>query len=368
MSENENGVAASQEIDNRVNKLKNKLEILFSEVELAVELVQEAEITKDRHAAKMEEKELEAFDVQYFSTYEELVQLCKKHNLPDASYVQRRKEFVSLVFRTKLQIARLQAEPEAPTSRGDGVRLKLPKIDFDSFAGKKEEWMGFKKLFMTYIHENTEMSAFEKQRFLRSKVKDEPATLIESFPIDGSAYNEAWKVLLNHYDDPLKKISRHMDAMFRAPPTKNTQLRSLITNFRAQVTALNITFEEHKTEIDVLSQFSIYAFLSKADKGTRLDWERELERRQKFATFDEFIKFMEGRCNAYERAMGSSITEVLSTPHVKGSAMVNTTRTRHCNYCNASDHAMYWCGKFLNLTPEEQCRTVRKKRLCLKCF
>lgn len=106
----------------------------------------------------------------------------------------------------------------------------------------------------------------EKHQFLRSKLKGEPATLVETLPIDGFFYNKAWEVLLQHYDDPMKKIARHLDAILKTSPAKGSQLRSLITHFRAQVAALTITFAE-KPDIDVLSQFAIHLFLSKTDKG-----------------------------------------------------------------------------------------------------
>lgn len=46
-------------------------------------------------------------------------------------------------------------------------------------------------------------------------------------------------------------------------------------------------------------------FLTKCDKNIRIrsDWKKEVEKQQKFSTFNEFTQFMEGRCNAYSRAM-----------------------------------------------------------------
>ena len=143
-----------------------------------------------------------------------------------------------------------------------------------------------------------------------------------------------------------------MDAMFRAPSIKSHQLRSLITNFRALVTALNITFKEHGN-IDEINQFSIYAFSSKADKGTRMYWECELERRQKIRTFDVFIKFMERRRDAYEKAMASSATKSnTSASRVEGSVMVN--EMRQSNYCNSNKYATHACEKFSKLDLEER--------------
>ena len=173
--------------------------------------------------------------------------MCIRDRINADEVIASRKNFVALVkgARTRatqvLNAARTSANSESATKR-----LKFNKIDFNMFDGKKEEWIGFKKLFTTYIHDSAELSLLEKHKFLRSKVKGEPATLIESLPIDGSSYEKAWEILLHHYDDPLKRISRHLDSMFRVSSAKGPQLRTLISHFRAQFVALNITVAENR--------------------------------------------------------------------------------------------------------------------------
>jgi len=109
---------------------------------------------------------------------------------------------------------------------------------------------------------------------------------------------------LGHYDDPLKRVSRHLDAVvLNNANGAKPNLRKLVAQFRSHVTALKIAFSENK-DIDVLSQFCIRSFLQETTNSTRLDWQREIEKR-KSATFDDFITYMDSRCNAFERAMGN---------------------------------------------------------------
>lgn len=69
----------------------------------------------------------------------------------------------------------------------------------------------------------------EKHQFLSSKVADEAATLIEPLPLDGSHYEAAWKILISHYDDSLKRVAKHLDALsnvnFSGP--KNVERKSV---------------------------------------------------------------------------------------------------------------------------------------------
>ncbi len=45
------------------------------------------------------------------------------------------------------------------TSARDPINhLKFSKIEIDAFSGKKDKWLNFNKLFLTYIHESDQSS------------------------------------------------------------------------------------------------------------------------------------------------------------------------------------------------------------------
>lgn len=93
-----------------------------------------------------------------------------------------------------------------------------------------------------------------------------------------------------------------MEALFNFQPAKSGQLRGLITHLKAQVTALQVIFNEN-SNTDALSQYASHVFLMKGDKGTRPDQELKLQKCQEFTSLDIFIKFMKGGCNAQKQAV-----------------------------------------------------------------
>lgn len=148
-----------------------------------------------------------------------------------------------------------------------------------------------------------------------------------------------WCTRMDHFDDPLKTVTKRLDTMFSCPnvitlsgkPARKQTLRSLITTFRPNATALQLIFRE-KPEIDPVSQFLIYAFLQRADRNTRIEWEREVQKTAKFATFKEFSSFMEGRCNSFERAIGTMTSnESVSNSTRQTSAFAMTTKKPQWN-------------------------------------
>ncbi len=158
--------------------------------------------------------------------------------------------------------------------------MKYAKIDIKTFDGGKLDWQRFKAAFTTYYHDMN-LSDLEKHQVLFTKISGEANDLISEFPLNGKHYEDALQTLLDHYDDPLKTVARNLDALASTPVVgvnkegkdkKKQTLRSLITHFRPNVTAIQMTFTENPS-IDTTSQFFIHQFLLKANKSIRLEWE-----------------------------------------------------------------------------------------------
>lgn len=76
----------------------------------------------------------------------------------------------------------------------------------------------------------------------------EPHTLIEGIPLEEAYYEATHSVIVDHYNDPLKRISRHIDALQSCTAMtvdKKQTLRNIMSTFRAHVTGLQIVFQEH---------------------------------------------------------------------------------------------------------------------------
>ncbi|GFV67161.1 fatty acyl-CoA reductase wat [Trichonephila clavipes] len=78
--------------------------------------------------------------------------------------------------------------------------FKLPKINAERFSGNYEDWLPFKDLYVSLVHDNMCLSNIQKFQYLRGLLLSEPANIIKHIPITETAYNEAWEKLLACYD------------------------------------------------------------------------------------------------------------------------------------------------------------------------
>lgn len=276
----------------QMNELLSKCRSLQVDAQISGEILESALQEEYIGGIQNELDDLKKYEKEYNEAYVEITakypHLINRQEIDDA-----KRKFVIFVKRYKAKaIAALRPTNSLalPSNSQSSIasRLKLQKIDIPCFTGKeKEKWMPWKRLFETYIHQDKDLTPLEKHRYLSTKIIDEAASLIDKIPLDGAHYEAAYKIIVDHYDDPLERVAKHLDALFvtqLSPSGKN--LRKLVTYFRAQVTALQVTFEQNP-DIDVFSQFCIHAFLLRANASTLLDWEREMEKRKTFVKLNE---------------------------------------------------------------------------------
>ena len=360
-----------------VQTIIDKFMIIDSDLEaskLSIQLAVDAEAISVLQAELEEiEKLRETFD----ATYLEVLSACRKENISLVRLDERRSNFLSLFKQLKAAIFKVLRPPPNPStsnsSKPDTVSgLKLSKIEVPVFSGIPSEWSQWKAMYETFIHSRGNYKAFEKHQILRSKLKGEPYTLIEEIPLDendSQSYDNAWQVLLDHYDDPLESVSRYLRALDTLQP--KSSLKTLVTHYRANVTPLKIVFSKCP-DIDIFSQFIIHSFLQKADKGSNLDWQRELQRKAVLPTFDDFLKYMQGRCKSFERANNSNqVGSASSSAPSKGRTLVSTGKSSfkvNCAYCRREGHLLHKCSDFAKLSVEERFGFVKKKQMCRKCL
>ncbi|UYV84527.1 hypothetical protein LAZ67_X002476 [Cordylochernes scorpioides] len=93
--------------------------------------------------------------------------------------------------------------------------VKLPKFNLPIFSGEMSQWLSFKDLFLVTIDKNTTLSDIQKLQYLHSSLKGDAARIIKGFPITENNYNQAWKTLIERYDNKREIIFSQLDKIFK---------------------------------------------------------------------------------------------------------------------------------------------------------
>ena len=120
-------------------------------------------------------------------------------------------------------------------------RAKLHRIQIPTFYGKVEEWLSFRNIFVSNVHNNVHLSNLDKLHYLHRLFRGQSAQVIQALEITEQNYDVAWKLLNNRYHD-LKLITHtHLRQIFDQPKlNKENQegLRMLLDEMLKHISAL----------------------------------------------------------------------------------------------------------------------------------
>ncbi|XP_065213370.1 uncharacterized protein LOC135840671 [Planococcus citri] len=247
----------------------------------------------------------------------------------------------------------------------DEKDVKLPKLNVPKFSGTQADWLTFRNIFTTVIH-NSSITKLKKNTYLHSYLEGEALSLIKNLDIAENTYDECWDIINLHYNDPHQQVSSHLSALLHQPSMeKRASLKQIIGSFRQNFAAFQSIVKEHN--LDAISEVMISLFLSKTSKDLRGDWEKEVSLRNRFSTFNEFLQYMESQSNAIERSNPSS--SMIKPRAVVMVATGDQESKKYCFYCKKpGNHFIHQCESFLKLDQNSRNSYVRKSRLCARCL
>ncbi|XP_072400991.1 uncharacterized protein [Diabrotica undecimpunctata] len=295
----------------------------------------------------------------------------------------------SVYERFELTLAQLQELIENLSTSNkivDSVsNVKLPDINIRPFSGDPQEWMSFFDLFSSLVLNNPKLkSDSEKFYYLKSLLRGQPLSLIESLPVTNQNLDVAISTLKNNYEDKNKLLNslyqtlldqKHINKC-NASEIRNFYVTSkktldLIKNLRlsAQVTFETLLVFLLEKKLDFQSR---RAFESERDLTALPSVDIFFEFLKKRYTILENLNMFDGSSkpgNSFSRNSHKDSPKVNFHAKVSDSTTRNSSSNgKYCSYCNERSHSTYVCTKFLKLSPQERHRFVKLKSLCFNCL
>ncbi|XP_055585373.1 uncharacterized protein LOC129738208 [Uranotaenia lowii] len=152
--------------------------------------------------------------------------------------------------------------------------VRLPQIKLQWFNGNIDEWLGFRDLFISLIHNKQDLPEVEKFHYLKGCLQGEPKSLIDPLQITRANYIVAWDMLLKRYNNSKQLKKRQVQSLFKLPSlTKESvcELLQLLEGFERIVNTLDQVLEP----TDYKDLLLVNYLVSLLDPITRRSWEEE---------------------------------------------------------------------------------------------
>lgn len=309
------------------------------------------------------ERELNGFEGIYFDLISRAQDIINE-NLNRVAQVHAQSSVTSL--------AQAQNIAHQPT-----ISVKLPALDLPKFSGSYNEYLQFFDTFKSLIEQNQSLSKVQKFYYLKSCLVGEAQKITQSLEVTEQNYDIALDLLKKRYENKRIIINSHLKSIFDLPSlTKENShsLRTLLDTFLKDFRSLKNLGEP----VENWSSILIYVLLSKLDFSSKREWENSIKDKHNIVlpTIDEFIDFLSSRCQLLETIYiskaSSSSGGFESNKGMKNNYSINNfsgqsqSKTK-CYFCK-ENHCLYYCQKFINLSPQARVKEVQKINLCNNCL
>ncbi|XP_039307953.1 uncharacterized protein LOC105202487 [Solenopsis invicta] len=274
------------------------------------------------------------------------------------------------------KVVPLQAANQSSTvqsSSTQGLRInqtnipgvRLPIIELPRFKGDLSDWLKFRDIYKSIIHDNPNISNIQKFHYLMSSLEGSATQVIDEYEYTEQNYEIVWEALHKCYNDPKLLIHNHIEAMFKSKPILNEsseQLNEIVDSITKHTRALK-KLEEPTEHWDSLL---IYLIVTKLDIDTVREWEEQRLKLAEKPKLEDLLKCLRARATllqTIERKKGTIKTKKI-TP---GKTSTLLTKKVSCAFCKG-EHYIQNCSNFLKLSPQERSEKVKQLRLCTNCL
>ncbi|KAA5634918.1 DUF1759 domain-containing protein, partial [Pseudomonas aeruginosa] len=104
--------------------------------------------------------------------------------------------------------------------------FRLPDINLPSFDGDLHHWLEFRDMYISLIHDNTRINEISKFHYLRTSLKGNASSVIQSLEFTANNYKIAWELLTERYNNKKILINNHIQALFNVEQVQKDSSKS----------------------------------------------------------------------------------------------------------------------------------------------
>lgn len=243
--------------------------------------------------------------------------------------------------------------------------VRLPKLSIPPFEGKYSDFKSFIDLFDSCVHNNVNLSSAQKLQYLKGLLKGDPAILIRHLAVTEENYVEARAKLKERYDKPSLVVNSLILTFLNIPKAECNRANSLrnVSNIADEVIR---GLRAQGAEAEKRDPWLIHLLLQKVDLDTYQAWAEKCGKTL-FPTIDQFMKFINERCDALETVPRNKPLDRMPAVKHKITRAYTASFSKSCPACSQSHHLAY-CPVFVQMTIPKRINFVKEKRLCFNCL
>ncbi|XP_055589601.1 uncharacterized protein LOC129741833 [Uranotaenia lowii] len=244
-------------------------------------------------------------------------------------------------------------------------RVKLPDIKLPGFNGKLRDWIPFRDMFSSLIHNNEQLSDIDKFTYLRSAISGEALQEISSIELSADNYQVACDMLEKRYENKKLIVKAYLDALFGIEPLKKESgeaLNRLVSDFDRNIQMLGKIGEDTEKWSTILA----YMVCARLDSVTLRQWESHHNSKD-VPTYQKVMDFLRDQALVLQ-SVAPNRHEDIDSRRQRTTVYATSRFQNNCVFCGNSFHTASTCSKFRAMSVPQRFELVKMKRLCINCL
>jgi tetratricopeptide (TPR) repeat protein len=216
------------------------------------------------------------------------------------------------------------ASPSSPDPVDDETQSSsttLQRIPIPTFTGEFTEWPRFRHFFHSLVHSNKALTKIAKFHYVISSVAGPAATSLDGLNVSPENYDDAWRTLLEEYDNEKELVRAHLRTIIYLPDGKletAAELKKLKDTVRvALINVANLGFQ-----VDNWDPLLVTIMSEKFGTETDAKWREHLSTSKKSPSYKELSDFLNG-CILSLPASKSVTSATVNNSQKKGRSTVH---------------------------------------------
>jgi len=272
---------------------------------------------------------------------------------------------------SKLRSLITSPAPAMAASSASHSEVRLPRLELPYFDGDLLQWISFRDIFQSAIHNKANLSDAQKLTYLKGQLRGEASRLIQSMLITDSNYQIAWDQLQSRYQNDreiLYAILRRFDHMPSSLPHSHSSVRHIIDTSRECIRSLQVLM----LPVDQWDAILLFYIVKKLDHQCKQLWEQSLQD-SSVPPLSSLFDFLEQRARALAagstESKGSRPTNRDDRPKYNANSVTSLHVTgSSCVVCKGPYHPLFKCQSFVNLDLQTRMNTLRSSKSCFNCL
>ncbi|XP_052753688.1 uncharacterized protein LOC128201267 [Galleria mellonella] len=249
-------------------------------------------------------------------------------------------------------------------------RPHLPPIPLPVFSGDYNDWISYRDLYISLIHNNNSLSKIEKHHYLKSSLTGVAAELLKNFTLTEANYLDAWKKLEERYDNKRIIVNNILNRLLSQKKLAGESTKGLKELLDTTSQCLD-SLKNLNICISNWDAILVYVIVGKLDSESHKLWEQSLGNSTEIPTYADLASFLENRFRILEMISSTQVKELskkIYTPQKFTSVKTYVTEVNStCTYCS-QNHYICHCKKFTTLTVSERQHFIKTNNICFNCL